>query len=107
MAGSYQNSLLVILNYNRIRASKALQICGSNQGSRQSIPHNIVESTGTYMIGEQKQLLRFAKRECFEAATILVLLLNEYLIDQLQKDTLFERLDILNRRIQSYSNSLK
>lgn len=71
-----------------------------------SIPNNIAESTGTNMPGEQQQLLRYAKRECFEAANILVILLNENLIESSKKEELFTRLDILSRRIQSYSNSL-
>ncbi len=35
-----------------------------------SIPNNIAESTGSHMKGEQLQLLRFSKRECYEAANI-------------------------------------
>ena len=92
---------------NKLEEKKLFRFSDQTRGVGMSIPNNIAESTGTNMIGEQKQLLRFSKRECYEAANILVLLLNESLISQLQKDDLFDRLDILSRRIQAYSNSLK
>ncbi len=38
-----------------------------------SISNNIAESTGTNKIGEQQQLLRYARRECFEAVNILII----------------------------------
>ena len=59
------------------------------------------------MTGEEKQLLRYAKRECYEGANMLIILLNEKLISLEQKTTLFEELDLLSERIQAYSNSLK
>jgi len=71
-----------------------------------SISNNISESTGTHMLGEQQFLLRVSKRECYEAANILVLLLNEKLIENEEKKELFEDLDILSRRIQKYSDKL-
>ena len=71
-----------------------------------SIPNNISESTGTNMIGEQQFLLRVSKRECYEGANILVMLLNESLIEKEEKEELFNDLDILSRRIQKYSDKL-
>ena len=72
-----------------------------------SIPNNISESTGTHMVGEQQQLLRYSKRECYEAANMVVILQMENLIDTPTKEHLFESLDIQARRIQRYSDSLK
>lgn len=89
-----------------LEAKKLFRFADQLRGCGMSIPNNIAESTGTNMPGEQQQLLRYAKRECFEAANILVILLNENLIESSKKEELFTRLDILSRRIQSYSNSL-
>ena len=72
-----------------------------------SIPNNIAETTGTDKLGEQQQLLRTSKRECYEAANMMIIFHNENLIDYERKAYLFDCLDILCRRIQSYSNSLK
>ena len=77
------------------------------RGVGMSIPNNISESTGTRMIGEQQQLLRYSKRECYEGANILVILELRNLISPKTKEEIYERLDILSRRIQSYSDSLK
>ncbi len=71
------------------------------------IPNNISESTGTNMKGEQQQLLRYSKRECYEGANILVILDQRLLISRSLKMEVFERLDVLSRRIQAYSDSLK
>lgn len=71
-----------------------------------SIPNNISESTGTNMKGEQQQLLRYAKRECYEGANMMVILLNESLISPELKNNMFECLDVESRRIQAYSDSL-
>ena len=77
------------------------------QGVGMSIPNNIAESTGSWMIGEQRQSLRVAKRECFEAANILVILQLRTLITRELKETLYKRLSTLCRRIQKYSDSLE
>ncbi len=77
------------------------------RGVRISIPNNIAESTGTLMIGEQRQLLRVAKKECYEGANMMVILQNESLISSEMKNNMFEWLDVESRRIQAYSNSLK
>lgn len=77
------------------------------RGVGMSIPNNIAESTGTDMVGEQRMLLRIARRECFEAANILVILLNESLIQKELKEKTYDRLDILVKRILSYSRSLR
>src|SRR5687768_13193024 len=71
-----------------------------------SIPNNIWESTGSYMIGEQMQSLRYSKKECFEAANILVVLEIRELISKELKQSTYKRLSILSRQIQSYSDSL-
>lgn len=76
------------------------------RGVGMSIPNNISESTGTNKIREQQQLLRYSKRECYEAANIIILLEMISLIKHDQKASLIDRLHILSSRIQAYSNSL-
>ena len=76
------------------------------RGVGMSIPNNIAESTGTWMLGEQRQSLRVSKRESFEAANILVMLEIKKLITTELKTTLYKRLSSLCRRIEKYSDSL-
>ena len=91
---------------NELEKKKLWRFADQTRGVGMSIPNNISESTGTNMVGEQRQLLRSSKRECYEAANILVILLNESLITAEFKNELFEDLDVERRRIQSYSDSL-
>lgn len=77
------------------------------RGCTMSISNNIAESTGTEMKGEQRQLLRFAKRECFETVNILTILLRRNLIQAGEFDTLTNELDRLSRMISNYSKSLE
>lgn len=77
------------------------------RGVALGMPNNISESTGTDMIGEQQQLLRYSRRECYEAANILVILEREKHISSTEKEQLYERLHVLSKRITSYSRSLK
>jgi len=91
---------------NRLEEKKLFRFADQLRGCGIGMPNNIAESTGTSMKGEQQQLLRYSRRECFEAANMLIILLNERLIEPHEKETLFTRLDILSRRIQNYSNSL-
>jgi four helix bundle protein len=92
---------------NELDEKKLWRFSGQIRGVGMSIPNNISESTGTNMIKEQKQLLRYSKRECFEAANILVILHNEKLIAIERKEQLYARLSKLSSRIQNYSDSLK
>lgn len=91
---------------NRMEEKKLFRFADQLRGCGMGMPNNIAESTGTSMKGEQQQLLRYARRECFEAANMLIILLNEGLIELHEKESLFPRLDTLSRRIQNYSNSL-
>src|SRR5687767_61217 len=86
---------------------KLWRFSDQTRGVGMSIPNNISESTGTSEVGEQRQLLRYSKRECFEGANILVILEKRKLITNELKDEVYERLHVLSKRIQSYSDSLK
>ena len=92
---------------NKLEQKKLWRFADQVRGVGLSIPNNISESTGTFLLREQQQLLRYSKRECFEAANMTVLLLMEDLIKEDLKNNLFERLDLESRRIQAYSDSLE
>jgi four helix bundle protein len=89
-----------------LEAKRLFRFADQVRGVGMSIPNNISESTGTDMLKEQRQLLRYSKRECYEAANILVMLRMKNLITEVVKENLFERLDVLARRTQNYSKSL-
>jgi four helix bundle protein len=92
---------------DELEEKKLWRFADQCRGVGMSIPNNIAESTGSNMLKEQRQLLRYSKRECFEAANILVMLEMRSLITKAKKNELYNRLDIQARRTQSYSDSLK
>lgn len=102
-----QIALIFFAIADELEKKKLWRFADQCRGVGMSIPNNISESTGTNMLGEQRQLLRVAKRECFESANILVMLELENLISVLTKETTYDRLHILSKRIESYSRSLK
>ena len=91
---------------DELEAKKLWRFADQTRGVGMSIPNNISESTGTNMIGEQTQLLRYSKRECYEGANILVILCLEKHITRERKQNLYVRLSKLSQRIQNYSDSL-
>jgi len=92
---------------DELEQKKLWRFADQVRGVGLSIPNNISESTGTNFLREQQQLLRYSKRECFEAANMTVILLMENLIKEDLKNNLFERLDVECRKIQAYSDSLE
>ena len=91
---------------DELEAKKLWRFADQCRGVGMSIPNNISESTGTSMLGEQQQLLRYAKRECFEGANIVIMLHLRNLILTSKKEEMYERLEILSRRIETYSKKL-
>ncbi len=100
-------SSLLIDIADRLEERKLFRFADQTRGVAMSISNNIAESTGTNKIGEQRQLLRYARRECFEAASILILLHHKNIVSLEEIDPVLPRLDILSRRINNYSNALK
>ncbi|HEY3386591.1 MAG TPA: four helix bundle protein [Saprospiraceae bacterium] len=92
---------------DKLEAKKLWRFADQVRGVALSIPNNISESTGTEMLGEQTQLLRYSRRECYEAANLVVILASEKHITYTEKEKLYERLHVLSKRITSYSRSLK
>lgn len=91
---------------DELEAKKLWRFTDQCRGVGMSIPNNISESTGTSMIGEQQQLLRYSRRECFEGANIVIMVQLRNLILTSKKEEMYERLEILSRRIETYSKKL-
>ncbi len=99
-------SIVLFKIADELEEKKLWRFADQLRGVGMSIPNNISESTGSNMIGEQRQSLRYSKKECFEAANILVILEIKNLLTKDLKESTYKRLSILCRRIQSYSDSL-
>ncbi len=91
---------------DRLEEKRLWRFADQVRGVGLGIPNNISESTGTNMVGEQQQLLRYSRRESYEAANILVILEKENHISHNEKEATYERLHVLSKRITSYSKSL-
>src|SRR5688500_5835177 len=92
---------------DELETKKLWRFADQLRGVGMSIPNNISESTGSYLLKKQRQSLRYSKRECFEGANIHVKQEIKKLINKELKESTYERLSILSRRIQSYSDSLR
>ncbi len=86
---------------DELETNKLWRFADQTRGVGMSISNNICESTGTQMVREQQQLLRYAKRECYEAANIIILLEMKNLIDSQSKTNLYQKINMLSRRIQA------
>ena len=89
-----------------MEAKKLWRFADQLRGVGMSIPNNISESTGSNLIRDQRSCLRVSKKECFEAANILVMLYLRNLITSEIKESTYKRLSSLCRRTQKYSDSL-
>ena len=92
---------------DELERKKLWRFADQIRGVALSMPNNISESTGTDKIGEQQQLLRYSRRECFETANMLIILRMEDHIDEDEKVNLLDRLDVQSRKISRYSKSLE
>lgn len=91
---------------DELEQKKLFRFADQCRGVGMGMTNNIAESTGSNMVGEQTQLLRYSKRECYEAANILIILELRAFITAPFRENVFNRLDVLSRRIQAYSDSL-
>lgn len=72
-----------------------------------SMSNNIAEGSGSYSNQDFTNFLKFSRRSIFECANILIILLRRHLIDQQTKERLFDRLELLSRKVTSFRNTLK
>jgi four helix bundle protein len=92
---------------DKMEERKLFRFIDQARGVGMSISNNIAESTGTNQVGEQRQLLRYSRRECFEAVNILIILQLRNIITKEELENLKTKLETLSRKIYNYSNSLK
>ncbi|HMS30690.1 MAG TPA: four helix bundle protein [Saprospiraceae bacterium] len=92
---------------DKMEELKLFRFMDQARGVGMSISNNIAESTGTNQVGEQRQLLRYSRRECFEAVNILIILRLRNIITNDELEKLKSKLEILSRKVYNYSNSLQ
>lgn len=92
---------------NELEQKKLWRFADQLRGAAIGIPNNISESTASDRLREQQQLLRYAKRECYESANMIMIFHLENHVTKEKRFMLFNRLDVLSRRIDSYSDSLE
>ncbi|WP_461088556.1 four helix bundle protein [Spirosoma gilvum] len=77
------------------------------RGAGMSISNNIAEGSGSASKKEFYQFLNYAKRSCYECANILILLQRRNFITEEMKQSLFNRLEELSRKITNFQKSLE
>lgn len=77
------------------------------RGAALSISNNIAEGSGSFSDNEFANYLNMSRRSVFECANILIILRMRNLIKLEIKEQLFNRLDILSRKITNFRKSLK
>ena len=76
------------------------------RGATLSISNNIAEGSGSFSDKEFAQFLNFARRSLFECANIIFILQRRKLLDVDFKDELFNKLDVLSRKITNFRKTL-
>lgn len=72
-----------------------------------SISNNIAEGSGSASKKEFYQFLNYAKRSCYECANILILLQRRNYVSEEMKQSIFNRLEELSRKITNFQKSLE
>jgi four helix bundle protein len=71
-----------------------------------SISNNIAEGSGSVSNKEFSHFLNIARRSIYECANIIFILLRRALIREEQKILIFEKLEILSRKVSSFRRTL-
>ncbi|UFH53447.1 four helix bundle protein [Spirosoma sp. KNUC1025] len=77
------------------------------RGAGMSISNNIAEGSGSASKKEFYQFLNYAKRSCYECANILILLQRRNHVTEEMKQSIFNRLEELSRKITNFQKSLE
>jgi four helix bundle protein len=89
-----------------LEARKLYRFSKQLRGAGLSISNNIAEGTGSLSKKEFSQFLNYARRSCYECATILIVIQRRGYVTDETKQTLFNRLDELSLKITSLQKSL-
>ena len=76
------------------------------RGAGMNISNNIAEGSGSASKKEFYQFLNYARRSCYECATILIILQRRNQITEDMKQTIFDRLEELSRKITNFQKAL-
>jgi four helix bundle protein len=76
------------------------------RGAGMSISNNIAEGSGSLSKKDFAVFLNYAHRSAFECANILTVLFKRNIIDISTKETLFNDIDLLCRKIENFRKSL-
>ncbi len=72
-----------------------------------SISNNIAEGSGSLSNKDFAYFLNIARRSIYECANIIIILLRRKVIKEAQKISIFERLELLSRKVTSLRKTLK
>lgn len=72
-----------------------------------SMPNNISEGSGSSSKKDFSRFLDIARRSTFENANILIILERRGLVGSEKKEALFDKLDLLCRKITSFQRTLR
>lgn len=75
-------------------------------GTALSISNNIAEGSGSISNAEFRNFLNYSRRSIFECASMVAFFCRKEHISTEQKDTLLKDLDILSRKITTFSRTL-
>lgn len=75
-------------------------------GATMSITNNIAEGSGAFSKKEFAQFLNFSRRSVFECANIIGILHIKGLLNNEEKEKIYEELMILNKRIATFRKTL-
>ncbi|GAB4026099.1 four helix bundle protein [Spirosoma gilvum] len=76
------------------------------RGATMSISNNICEGSGSASSKEFYHFLNYARRSCYECANILVVIQRRQHISETVKQDLFDRLEHLSRKINSFQKTI-
>ncbi len=85
-----------------LELKKLFRFAEQLRGAGMSISNNIAEGSGSASKKEFHQFLNYAKRSCYECANILIILQRRNQITQEMKQSIFNQLDELSRKITNF-----
>ena len=98
------DALFDIADY--LEARKLFRFAEQLRGAGLSISNNIAEGSGSTSNREFDQLLNYARRSVFECANILIILQRRNHVTEDMRETIFNKLDEISRKITSFRKVL-
>lgn len=89
-----------------MEARKLYRFAEQLRGAAMSISNNIAEGSGSASKKEFYQFLNYAKRSCYECANILIILQRRSQINEDTKQSIFNRLEELSRKLTNFQKAL-